>query len=71
MGGTEGDLKGNPIINQSFELAEKLYDKGNYTRKPRAGPLQKTRIDHRLRNIKVEVIPHSVCKLAVLKVTAY
>ena len=67
------DLVGNPIIDQAFGLAGKIYDKYNYTEKTTStnfNHLQKTRIPKSLRNIKVEILPHSVCKWSILRVTA-
>ena len=64
------DLVGNPILDQAFGLAAKHYDKYNYTKPPRDGPLQKIRIPESLRYIKVEVLPHEVCRWSILRVIA-
>ena len=64
------DLKGNNILREAFELAEKMFEKRNYTRPGTQQGLRKILIDKRLRNVKVEVSPHAVCKWATIKITA-
>ena len=66
------DLRGNAILRDGFELAEKIYEKRNLTKAGGAGDtgLRKLKIDKRLRTMSVEVRTHNVCKWAWLKVTS-
>ena len=65
------DLRGNSILRQGFEAAEKLFEKRNLTKRTTGDQgLQKIRIHPRLRSVRVKIRPHSVCKWAVLTATS-
>ena len=67
----EEDLRGNSILREGFEAAEKIFVKRNLTKRTTVDQgLEKIKIDKRLRSVTVKVRPHAVCKWAVLTVTS-
>lgn len=64
------DLRGNMLLVEAFDLAEKMMDKRGWLNETEPGEIVKIRIPRGLRTLEIFVRPHSVCRWATIRVTA-